>query len=99
MNPHREHMNAFLAKAAKAGNNDQYLTDEKYQAIVQQLKANECQVNSEKPPSFVSNPQLKHWIKRRGFQLFNRPELGITDKLGLPRKGKFFHDFLLILHL
>ena len=59
-------------------NNSKVLSKDKYDQIVSQLSNSASTSNL--------NPKFRWWIKEKGYQLFNFPEIGLTDVLCVPPK-------------
>ena len=72
----RNAFNSFI-KDHLASNRSLFITRERFDAVVDNIKR----------PGIKVDPQFKHWVKLRRFQLITSHELGIIDSLVVPNES------------
>ena len=75
MAAHRQICDELMNKMI-ASQKSTIITTEKYHKIVEHLKN----------PTIPVNAHFKHWVKTKGFYLYNEPALNIIDVLALRSK-------------
>jgi len=74
MDAHRVHMEEYALKAGDTARS-LVISDHKHAAILQHLQ----------DPTAKIDAKLKHYIKKKGFQVMDLPALGITQALVVPK--------------
>ncbi|XP_029974800.1 uncharacterized protein LOC115408288 isoform X2 [Salarias fasciatus] len=81
-----------LADKLGASPRSSLMSEEKYNSIIQHLRR----------PQEKIDPQFKHWVKKRKFQIMDLPGLGLSQVLVLPNDNKNKNDsdspYLCVLH-